>query len=400
MPSPDGPLNIVLLSTAWGPRHGGINSFNHAFAIGLAREGQSAVRVFCAVLNPSDPDIGSASAIHNVTLIPIRRKGEPDRLDRAWAHELVQILKRDHDVHHVDWWVGHDLISGEMAVAGREAVPGSKVALIKHTSHIDFTGTKHGDASRAMEYDQEQLNLFCQADRHYAVGPKLRAALRDQLTAPKHVTMLVPGLPEHIVQNPAQHTFTAIVFGRMDRLNDRIKQGRLAVAGFASACKAGEETRLAANPRIHVFGIDQTGSQEDQSIRALANERMPGLNVLPLPFTNDRNALLGILGRANLALMLSKHEGFGLTGWEAIATETPLIIGRDSGLYDLIQDLGGENPDRVMAIAVQGDNRGPDYESFTPEDEKHTAEAVARVSRDLKTFQAKASGLKRALIEK
>jgi glycosyltransferase involved in cell wall biosynthesis len=400
MPPSNEPLIIVLLSTAWGPKHGGINSFNHDFAIGLAREGQSALRVFCAVLNPSDADIASAHATHKVTLIPIRRTVEPDRLDQAWAHEVALILKRDHNVRHVHWWVGHDLVSGEMAVAGREAVTGSKVALIKHTSYIDFTGTKHSDASRALAYDQEQCRLFSQADCRFAVGPKLQAALQEQLTGSKQVTMLVPGFPEHVVQNPAQHTFTAIVFGRMDRLNDRIKQGRLAVAGFASACKAGDGTRLAKNPRMYVFGIDQTGSPEDEGIRALATERVPGLNILPLPFTDDRDTLMGVLGRANLALMLSKHEGFGLTGWEAIATEIPLIIGRDSGLYELIRDLGGENPDRVIAIAVQGDNRGPDYESFTQEDEKLTADAVARVSRDLETFQAKAHGLKLALIDR
>ena len=400
MPSSNEPLNIVLLSTAWGPRHGGINSFNHDFAIGLAREGRGTIRVFCAILNPSDADIAAARTTHKVTLIPIRRKQEPDRLDRAWAHEVVRNLKRDHDVHRVDWWVGHDLVSGEMAVAGREAATGSKVALIKHTSHIDFTGTKHGDATPAVEYNREQRSLFRQADRHYAVGPKLRVALQDQLTGTKQVTMLVPGFPKQIVLNPAQQTFTAIVFGRMDRLNDRIKQGRLAVAGFASACKAGDGTRLTENPRMYVFGIDQTGSQEDKAIRALANDRVPGLNVLPLPFTDDRDALMEELGSANLALMLSKHEGFGLTGWEAIASETPLIVGRDSGLYDLIRDLGGENPDRVIAVAVQGDNRGPEFESFTPEDEKHTIEAVLRVSRDLKTFQAKARSLKQALIER
>ena len=166
MPSATRELNVVLLATAWGAKHGGINSFNHDFAIGLAREGQRAIRVFCAVLNPSALDISNASAAHKVTLIPILRKTEPDQLDRAWAHEVVQILKRDHDVHHIAWWIGHDLVSGEMAIAGREASPGSKVELIKHTSHIDFTGTKHADASRAVQYDREQRDLFRLADRH------------------------------------------------------------------------------------------------------------------------------------------------------------------------------------------------------------------------------------------
>lgn len=49
------------------------------------------------------------------------------------------------------------------------------------------------------------------------------------------VTMLVPGFAT-IVSRPATAYLSLITFGRMDRASDRVKQGSLAVAGFASAC--------------------------------------------------------------------------------------------------------------------------------------------------------------------
>src|ERR1019366_5040559 len=111
MMSPAGPSNIILLTTGWGPKHGGINAFNHDFAAGLAqvRQEASAARVFCAVLNPTNAEVAEARSSHNVTLVPIRREQEPDRLDPAWALEVLQVLKRDHEDVHIDWWVGHDL---------------------------------------------------------------------------------------------------------------------------------------------------------------------------------------------------------------------------------------------------------------------------------------------------
>ena len=40
--------NILLLATAWGPKHGGINAFNMDFAQGLVTYLHDAGRVFCA----------------------------------------------------------------------------------------------------------------------------------------------------------------------------------------------------------------------------------------------------------------------------------------------------------------------------------------------------------------
>ena len=71
------------------------------------------------------------------------------------------------------------------------------------------------------------------------MGPLLRNAMHDMVDA--DVTMLIPGLA-NIESRPSTHRLRLITFGRIDRESDRIKQGSLAVAGFASACHMVEHT--------------------------------------------------------------------------------------------------------------------------------------------------------------
>ena len=47
------PSNFMLLATAWGARHGGINAFNRDFAVGLATALGTDGTVFCAVISSS-----------------------------------------------------------------------------------------------------------------------------------------------------------------------------------------------------------------------------------------------------------------------------------------------------------------------------------------------------------
>lgn len=66
--------NFLLLATAWGPRHGGVNAFNHDFAIGLSEALGDSATVYCAVLRPTADDHKAASK-HHVILIGVDGEG-------------------------------------------------------------------------------------------------------------------------------------------------------------------------------------------------------------------------------------------------------------------------------------------------------------------------------------
>lgn len=55
----------------------------------------------------------------------------------------------------------------------------------------------------------------------------------------------------------------------------------------------------------------------------------------------SEDELLAEYAKADLFVLPSKHEGFGLTGLEAMAAETPVVASNETGLTDIIED--GEN---------------------------------------------------------
>lgn len=78
---------------------------------------------------------------------------------------------------------------------------------------------------------------------------------------------------------------------------------------------------------MRVIGVREPGGEEERALKKLADDTADRkVNLIALPFDENRDELFEKIGRANISLMLSWHEGFGLTGWEAIAGEVPLIV--------------------------------------------------------------------------
>ena len=76
------------------------------------------------------------------------------------------------------------------------------------------------------------------------------------------------------------------------------------------------------------------------------------LNVVACKYTSERLLLWQRLTQCHVAVMPSRHEGFGLVGWEAISASIPLIVSKNSGLYQqLVED---ELHELVMPLTIFG----------------------------------------------
>jgi tetratricopeptide (TPR) repeat protein/glycosyltransferase involved in cell wall biosynthesis len=383
--------DVVLLTNAWGPKHGGINSFNMDFAKALGVLAAPLTGVFCVVLEATTAEVDDARSC-NVRLVPIGG----DELSAARASDIVREVRKANAGAPVLGWVGHDVVSGEAAVALPAAAGEGWSAVLHHMSYIDYQAYKHSVGLEAKTKYDRQKKIFSAANKVFGVGPLLRGRLADMLSRDlDQVPMLIPGLAE-IEPAALPRTFTAITFGRLDPTNDRIKQGRLAVAAFASACRRAHENEafpkaLRNSPGIKAVGIAEPGGEEEAGLRKLADERAGRvIQLLPLPYDNDRQSVFEQMRRASVALMLSWHEGFGLTGWEAVAAEVPLIVGRGSGLYQLVDELlGGAGLGCLHVIDVRGregrdgESTGlDDGENFREEDEDDTVKAILKIAAD------------------
>jgi hypothetical protein len=181
---------LVALATAWGPKHGGINSFNYDFVKALGVAFHDAVAVYCVVPNATGDEIQDARNAF-VTLVRLQNPPQSEALESAHAAEIVRCLDGVVDADTV--WIGHDLFTGEAAVQTR-----SRPAVVNHMSYLAYKAFQSG-AQHAREKSQRQQAIFTRASWLFGVGPLLRDELSD-LVRGSRPYMIVPGLPARLLR--------------------------------------------------------------------------------------------------------------------------------------------------------------------------------------------------------
>jgi tetratricopeptide (TPR) repeat protein len=88
--------------------------------------------------------------------------------------------------------------------------------------------------------------------------------------------------------------------------------------------------------------------------------------------------------------MLSWHEGFGLAGWEAIGAGIPLIVSRNSGVYRLLDSIGGAAVGCVRPLDVLGRGDGVPNDV----DIQATKKLIVEAASDIPKAQANAESLR------
>ena len=372
---------IAFVTTAWGPRHGGINAFNTDLCAAVAAL-RSDVRVVCFVLEASGEEIAEAAA-RDVELVPM--DGAPQEFTAAHRFELTA---RAHTLPDLDWWVGHDVHSGYMAVEAAQQTQ-TRAAVIWHTDHISYAAHRGTSGQEIIDRNRRESDMLRQAAAVFGVGPTLAEAAADRLEDGSRVIELLPGLAPIEPREAAPPTFRPITFGRLGPADDVIKRGTLAVLAFAQLVREAPDI-AGRDPRMTVIGIDERQKEEDR-LRELAEERA-GRKVVVLgqPFTQNREQLFGVLRGSSACLMLSLHEGFGLVGWEAIAAGVPLVLTRNSGLHRLLEvhdDAAGLG--RILTVDVTGAERAAE------DDIAAVTTHLRQIARQPKVAKARALALRR-----
>jgi len=392
-------MDLVLIATSWGSEAGGINVFNRELAGALAAEHAGRGRVFCALPTTATPVSVETFGVEIIPLNEISPGAAEDEQLRLLAE-----WRRGRDPGDAITWIGHDVITGPLAVRAADEIGGASV-VIHHMSYAAYDLFKGGSSAAVDKRVRAQRDLLRSAGKVLAVGPLLRRSAAE-LTR-RTVIELVPGFPSFKAGVPSENAaFTAITFGRMSRQDGRIKQGRLAVAAFGHAVgKAAVNNvglrRLAhPRPRLYVVGLDGDVSEE-HALRDLAEQEAGrAVTVFGLPYDVDRDELLDRVRSADLALMLSWHEGFGLAGWEAIAAGVPLILTKHSGLFELIErELSDAGLACVQVVDVEGRSADDDGNPFTERDKDKVSAAILAIGADPARARTNAETLHRLLSE-
>jgi hypothetical protein len=384
--TPQAKVTLVTLATAWGPRFGGINAFNVEMTRSLGIHPDRVCDLICVVPQASTADFDDARR-HSVTLLVLVEGGSgPGELPASLAPTVLRRLQSMQPQTSAFVWLGHDDKTGPLALALRAMALGSKAALVHHMAFGAYQHHKKGDSAAAQTKREAQRAMFQQADLCLAVGPMLQDQLVDLMSGRPHappVAMLVPGLaepdPDHVSLGQAPpKNFTAFLGGRLGSDDDRIKQALLGVRGFGHAVgqafQGGQAHAIRNAPTLRMRGVP-ADQHADVSKACSAAAQGQVINFDLQDYTEDRNAYFADLATSSVALMPSWHEGFGLTAWEAIACQVPVVLGEQSGVYRLLRDQcqGAGIGRSVRAVPVQGRATGDD--SAAP----HTDQDVAAV---------------------
>jgi predicted ATPase len=398
-------FTLIAFASAWGSQHGGINAFNADFLAAMALAYYDKMTVICVVNAAKTQEIEAAEG-QRVTLLPLPFKPMDAHMGKAQAKAAVEVIAKQGLTYDPEntIWLGHDRITGEAALAAT-ASEGGRSALIHHMSYDHYEAFAE-NAQTANEKRNHQESLFTQANILLAVGPVLRDALEDMVDG--DVNMIIPGLAEIEPKTKAPNTFSMFVSGRLSQDAAKVKQGQLAVAAFAQCYKQAQQQHrpesLLKRPKLLLRGVNFEGATQDnnhyssseQNLQKFAEDYANAvINIQPLPYITDRERLFKDLRSASVAAMPSWHEGFGLVGWEAIAAGVPLIISKNSGVYELIaQNHSGFEQALIWPVNVSGQVNDP---YFSDTDLEAVKEAINSIANDPQKARDKALRLKEEL---
>ncbi len=356
-----------FLATHWGRRLGGINVFNQGLARALATEISPVGKCYCFVESADGLDLEENV---KVELCPSFSSFE------SVARQVHATLAASDDLASDVIIIGHDVHTGFLAIEAAARlkelqVPSVRAAVIRHMHYKHYNLYRGDDRAKREDGEARQRELIDRADIVFAVGPLLAdSAYGSESNVTVHA--LIPGAPEidsvGLNQEPAWQVFMS---GRLGQGDDRIKNARLAVSGLLKAYAKAKEVNppgqgdFRNRGRMTLFGANP-GESELLQLSAKVGAHFV---LEALPYTNDSDVLFESLRRSHFALMPSWHEGFGLSGWEAICAGVPLICSVHSGLFQFLETQVWPSEatpmrDAVISIELTG-NEDRDAEALS-----------------------------------
>ncbi len=382
-----GKPTVFAFCTRWGPLHGGINAFNAELCKALATLGAD---VTCVSLAAEATEVAEALR-EGVRLAPVGIAS--DEYDESMIPTVAAHVDSQ-GARNADLWIGHDVSSGSMAFDAQAALSTEIPCLLIH--HMNFRAYKSLEAPAEVveQKYRQQHRLFQRARLVAAVGPKLVKSAEDLLRrtdgTPPRPFEIIPGLPApKFLTEPNQ--FSLFFAGRLTGKSARLKQRDLGIAAFGRAVRDyGRD--LGTDPVLTLVGAANVIAQQAECQALADRHAQRRATVIARPFIESRDEMLTTLREQSAAMMLSIHEGFGLTGWESIGVGVPLIASRNSGLYEyLARDHGGAALGCLFHVDIAASHaaEGPSESDITA-----VAQQIANIARDPKGARRDAQKLR------
>ena len=319
---------MTLLSSEWRSTKGGLSTINRELAIQLAKYSNVAVSMYLPQCSEEDK---RAAAVHNVCIIEAEEIPGYDPID--W----LASIPRD---HQMDFVIGHGIHLGRQVPLIKRVHRECKWIQVVHTDPEELGMFKnYADSIAKGEKKHETEVKLCKlADQVVAIGPKLAEAFSRYLRScgkDQDVLNLTPGIFSEFadVTQAAEESgrFHVLVFGRGDSEDFYLKGYDIAAHAVAELCK--HEQYL-----FKLVFVGAPKGEEEKVKELLLKEGIPPSQLIVRSY-KEREQLAAQFREADLAIMPSRSEGFGLAALEALSAGLPVLVSGNSGLGDALKEL-------------------------------------------------------------
>ncbi|XP_015776066.1 PREDICTED: uncharacterized protein LOC107354137 isoform X13 [Acropora digitifera] len=326
--SPISALKVTLLSSEWRSTKGCLSTINRELAIHLAKHSNVEVSMYLPQCSEEDK---IAAALHNVYIIEAEEIPGYDPID--W----LATIPID---HQMDFVIGHGIHLGRQVPHIKRVHRECKWIQVIHSDpeELGMFKTYADSIAKGEKKHQAEVGLCKLADQVVAIGPKLAEAFSRYLQScgkDQEVLNLTPGIFSEFadVTQAAEERgrFHVLVFGRGDREDFYLKGYDIAARAVAELCKH----------EPHLFKLVFVGASkgEEEKVKEMLLKQGIAASQLIVRSYKERGELAAQFCEADLAIMPSRSEGFGLAALEALSAGLPVLVSGNSGFGDALKEL-------------------------------------------------------------
>ena len=319
-------LQVTLLADEWKSSKGGLSTINRELAIQLAKHPNVSVTFLVPKCTEDDK---SASNSHNVRIV---------KAQEQFGFDPVDWLSFPPDDLSIDIIIGHGVKLGKHAQIIKKSHQCKWVQVV-HTAPEELSMLKtYSDCDNAIfkgnKKQWDEIKLCQIADLVVAVGPRLCEFYSRYLSScGKHVFNLTPGIFSELsslkLSKVEGRRFNVLLFGRGDPEDFELK-------GFDIAAKAVAQLN---DTSYQLVLVGAPSGNEEQVAKKLLQYGLKKRQLIVQPFLENREDLATMLSTADLAIIPSRSEGFGLAALEALSAGRPFLVTQFSGFGEALQDV-------------------------------------------------------------
>ena len=332
-------IDVMFICNEWGSSKGGLPTFNREFAVNLAEAASDQIRVHCYVCSSSEEDRLDANKQGVNLITALRPPGSNDPME--WLKIPPPELPTPGVV------VGHGRKFGSPAYFISERTKCKWIHFVhvfcEDLGKYKLEGSSTPDAiADNEEKNKQELELCEAANLVVAVGSRLQRKYGRSLPDIK-VAVITPGIFENFLTRATQvqlaQEFSIFMIGR-GSIED------FALKGYDIVGKA-----VAMLGRK--FELTFVGSPQDEQ-RTIEKWFLEKTNIMRSQLTirgyRDNKEMRKMFRQADVIVMPSRTEGFGLVALEAISAGVPVLVSSESGIAEALENVEGG-----MTVVVDSD---------------------------------------------